>query len=42
MIKQHTHDKWGAALTIKHSIFSIMAELIVAMLFMLFSIYNAA
>ena len=32
----------ACALTIMHSIFSIMAGLIVEMLFMLFSIYNTA
>jgi len=30
------------ALTIKHSVFSVMAALIVKVLFMLFSVYNAA
>ena len=36
-----TYDQGTRTLTIEQSIFSIMAALIVEMLFMLFSIYNA-
>ena len=34
-------DDWVCILTIKHFVFSVMVGLIVEMLFMLFSIYNA-
>ena len=45
MIKQHAHFKSineAHTLMIEHSVFSIMAGLIVEILFVLFSIYNAA
>ena len=45
MIKQHTHFKSmdeARALTIEHFVFSIMAGLIVEILFILFSVYNTA
>ena len=40
MIKWHKSINEAHALTIEHSVFSIMAGLIVEMFFVLFSIYN--
>ena len=37
---EETHPLLGRALTIVHSVFSIMAGLFVEMFFMLFSVYN--
>ena len=41
-VKATPHFYGARALTILHSVFSIMARLVVEMLFMLFSVYNTA